>query len=330
MHTIDTALVLDSNPKVSFRLRCISLIEKHGWSAVNTAFPGVSRASVYRWKKTYEQGGKNAKALLPKSTKPHKARQMIIPYGLLGFIKEIRRKYPHLSKYKIKPFLDVWCREKGYPAYSASWIGKVICKNSFFFNTRKSVRKRRRKPRSGYRIYRCPSADKVSLGYLQLDGITIYWEGRKHIFLSALEVKTRTAWVKRVPTLSSNQAKLFLQEIMADVYYSFHTIHTDNGSEFKSVFDLAVVELGLLHLWSPPKTPKVHGHVERFNKSLQEEFINYHLDTANTYPKHFKKLLEEWMLWYNNQRPHHALGLIPPKKYLLQLQEENIKSLKSP
>lgn len=329
MHTVDTALILHSNPKAIFRLRCIDLLEKCGWEAVNTAFPGVSRASVYRWRRIYEDGEKKAKALLSKSTRPHILRQMVIPPGVLGFIKEIRKKYPHLSKYKIKPFLDIWCMEQGLDMYSVSWIGKVISRNSFFFNTRKPVRKRRRKPRSGYRIHHCPSADKVNLGYLQLDGITIYWNGKKHTFLSALEVKTRTAWVKRVSTLSSFQAKVFLTEIMASVSYNFHTIHTDNGSEFKKVFDAAVSELKLLHLWSPPRTPKVHGHVERFNKTVQEEFINYHLDTANTYPDQFTKLLNEWLSWYNNKRPHYALGQIAPNQYLLQLQRDT-KSLKSP
>jgi len=333
MHTVDTALVLDSNPKVTFRLRCIHLLEKYGWKAVNTAFPGVRRASVYRWKRVYEQSGRKYTSLLPGSTRPNKLRQMVIPKGILVFIKEIREKYPHLSKYKIKPFLDVWCKEQEIGMYSVSWIGKVISRNNFFFDIRKPVRKRRRKPRSSHRIYHCPSPHKIKLGYLQLDGISIHWEGKKHTFLSALEVKTRTAWVKRVPTLSSLQAKIFLQESMAGVNYNFHTIHTDNGSEFKATFDTAVSELKLLHLWSPPKTPKVHSHVERFNKTVQEEFINYHLDTANMYPDHFTKLLEEWMNWYNHKRPHHSLGLISPNEYLLQLQEqekENQQSLKSP
>jgi transposase len=331
MHTVDTALILDSNPKVTFRLRCIQLLERCGWKAVKTAFPGVSRASVYRWRRVYIQNGRKINSLVPRSTRPHKLRQMVVPKGVLGFIKEIREKYPHLSKYKIKPFLDVWCKEQGHKTYSVSWIGKVISRNSFFFNTRKPVRKRRKKPRSGYRIHHCPSPTKVKLGYLQLDGITIYWNGKKHTFLSALEIKTRTAWVKRVPTLSSLQAKLFLQEIMKGVNYHFHTIHTDNGSEFKAVFDAAVQELKLLHLWSPPKTPKVHSNVERFNKTVQEEFINYHLDTANTYPDEFTRLLEEWINWYNNKRPHHSLGLTTPHQYLLQLQgEKNSQSLKCP
>lgn len=331
MHTVDTALILDSNPKVIFRLRCIHLLEKCGWKAVKTAFPGVSRASVYRWKKVYKSSGRKTTSLLPKSTRPHALRQMVVPREVFGFIKQIRKKYPHISKYKIKPFLDVWCMEQEIDMYSVSWIGKVISRNSFFFNTRKPARKRRRRPRSGYRINHCPSADKVKLGYLQLDGITIFWNGKKHTFFSALEIKTRTAWVKRVSTLSSLQAKVFLQEITASVDYCFHTIHTDNGSEFKAVFDIAVQELKLLHLWSPPRTPKVHSHVERFNRTVQEEFINYHLDTANTYPDRFKRLLEEWMNWYNHKRPHHSLNLMTPNQYLLQLQKEkSTKSLKSP
>lgn len=328
MHTVDTALVLDSNPKVVFRLRCVNLLENHGWHAVKTAFPGVSRACVYRWRRIYEQSRRKSTSLLPKSTRPKNLRQMITPKGMLSFIKEIRRKYPHLSKYKIKPFLDVWCREQGYKTYSVSWIGKVISRNSFFFNTRKPVRKRRRKPRSGYRIHHCPSSDKINLGYLQLDGVTIYWNGKKYTFLSALEVKTRTAWVKRVPTLSSLQARLFLEEIISSVNYQFHTIHTDNGSEFKALFDAAVTELKLLHLWSLPKTPRVHGQVERFNKTVQEEFINYHLDIVDTHSEEFTRLLNEWLAWYNHKRPHHSLGLKTPHQYLLELQKESAKSLK--
>lgn len=322
MHTVDTALVLNSNPKAVFRLRCVKLLEKYGWKAVQVAFPGVSRASVYRWKKQFNQGNRKPASLLPKSTRPHHLRRMTIPPGVLSFIKELRQKYPHLSKYKIKPFLDIWCREQEIKTFSVSWIGKVISRHTFFFGSRKPARKRRKKPRSGYRVYRCPSANKVKLGYLQLDGVVIYFNGRKHVFLSALEVKTRQAWAKRVSSLSSLQARLLLEEIIRDTLYQIHTIHTDNGSEFKAVFDQAVSELRLLHLWSPPRSPKIHAHVERFNKTLQEEFIDYHLDTANSFPDKFDLLFKEWLKWYNTKRPHHSLELMAPNQYLLQLQRE--------
>ena len=74
MHTVDNALILYSNPKVVFRLLCIHLLEKCGWEAVNTAFPGVSRASVYRWKRVYEQSEKKHTSLFPESTRPNKLR----------------------------------------------------------------------------------------------------------------------------------------------------------------------------------------------------------------------------------------------------------------
>jgi transposase InsO family protein len=269
--------------------------------------------------------------LFVESTRPKTMRQMVVPANILGFLKELRKTYPHLSKYKLKPFLDVWCDEKGLSRYSVSWIGKVLSHYQLFFGKRKTVTKKRQHPRSGYRIHHCPSALKVPLGYLQLDGVKVYWNGEKCLFLSALEVKTRKAWVKRVPTLSSLQAKIFLTEIIQDFTHPISFIHTDNGSEFKAVFDDAVVDLKLTHLWGPPRTPKVQAHVERFNRTLQEEFVDYHIDTAITEPEIFQHQLTDWLTWYNTKRPHQALSYLTPQEYLLHLQQSaSTQNLKCP
>lgn len=268
MHTINSVLALDANPKAQLRLRCIELLETHSFKAVAVAFPGISRASVYRWRRKYLTSRKTLSGLLAQSTKPQKVRQMVVPIQVLGFLKQLREEYPHLSKYKLKPFLDVWCAEQNLPKYSVSWIGKVLSRHELFFNTRKRVKRQRRRPRSGYRVYRAPNTSHLKIGYLQLDGVKVCWNGQTCLFLSALEVKTRTAWAKRVNHLSSLETKVFLEEILLELPYSIHTIHTDNGSEFKALFDKAVEELKITHLWSPPRTPKVHAHIERFNKTL--------------------------------------------------------------
>lgn len=217
---------------------------------------------------------------------------------------------------------------RGEQSHSVSWIGKVISRYQLFFQVRRPARKRRKRSRSGYTIRRTPNPDKVKLGYLQLDGITVYWLGKKLVFLAALELKTRKAWVKLVPTASSFHAKAFLLSILSELPFSLHTIHTDNGSEFHALFDQVVRQLKLTHLWSPPRTPKVHSHIERFNGVLQDEFVNYHLDTAVTDRQQFQKELETWLTWYNTQRPHHALNLMSPDQYLQHL-EKGAESLKS-
>lgn len=328
MRTLETALGFGASEKAKFRLHCITLLDKYGWTGVHDAFPHLSRATLYRWQKTFLDSGKYLQALVPKSTRPKNTRTMAVPAEILSFLRAMREQHPHLSKYKLKVFLDEWCKEKGVPSGSVSWIGKVIARYQLFFQVRRPVRRRRKHSRSGYTIRRTPNPETVRLGYLQLDGITVYWLGRKLVFLAALELKTRKAWARLVSTATSFHAKAFLLSILAEVPFPIHTIHTDNGSEFHALFDQVVKELNLTHLWSPPRTPKVHSHIERFNGVFQDEFINYHLDTAVVEPDTFLKELADWLTWYNTKRPHHALNLMSPNQYLNQL-EKGDKSLKS-
>lgn len=321
MKTLKTALGFGVSEKAKFRLHCIKFFQKNGWERFHDAFPGVSRPTVYRWRKRLTDSGGCLNSLVPCSTRPQTTRQMTVPAQVLLFLKAMRRQHPHLSKYKLKVFLDEWCRQQELPVYSVSWIGKIIARYQLFFSVRKPVRRRRKRSRSGYTIYRTPSPEKLKLGYLQLDGVILYYLGRRLVFLTALEVKTRKAWVKLVPTASSLQARNFLLSILATIPFKVWAIHTDNGSEFHALFDQAVVQLGLTHLWSPARTPKVHSHVERFNGVFQEEFVNYSLNEILIDQKQFNKRLEKWLSWYNSVRPHHSLGLLSPDQYLLQLQE---------
>jgi len=328
MKTVNQALGFDASEVAKFRFRCVQILEKQGFRAVELAFPTVSRRSVFRWKAKYLASDKKLASLIPSSTKPQKLRQMIVPAKILGFLKQLRQNYPHLSKYKLKPFLDVFCLENKLKIYSVSWIGKVLSNHQLFFESRKPVKRYHKKSRSGYRVHHCPKANKLKIGYLELDGVKVCFESKTCYFLSAIELKTRSAWAKRVPTISSKQTKLFLEEILEQIDYQIHTIHTDNGSEFHALFNQAVQDLQITKLWSPPRTPKVHAHIERFNRTLQEEFVNYHIDQAFDQPTTFGKELNDWLTWYNTKRPHHSLNLMTPHQYLLQLQKGSTQSAK--
>jgi transposase InsO family protein len=247
---------------------------------------------------------------------------MVVPYQILGFIKELRKKYPSISKYKIKPFLDLFCEENNLKKYSVSWIGKVIGRYQFFFNTRKCVRRKRRNTKQVTRVKYCPKQKDIDLGYLQLDGIKVYFETKYYYFLSCIELKSRQSWAKRVGSLSSSNAKEFLEEILSSVEYPIHTIQTDNGSEFKGYFDQAIEELeNTKHVWSYPKSPKTNGYVERFNWTIQDEFINYEIDEAVCDIESFNSKLQDWLVYYNQIRPHQSLNYMTPNNYLVQLQK---------
>lgn len=324
MKSVNNSLAFGSSDIAQFRLRCIKILEDQGYAGINLAFPGVSRRSVFRWRERYLSSEKKLTSLIPRSTRPLGVRQMVIPSSILGFIKKIREEHPKLSKYKIKIFLDDFCVQNNLPCYSASWIGKVIKKHSLFFKVNRiRHNKKRMHTKAKIRVSRCPKQADISLGYLQADGIKVCWNGQTCYFLSAIELTSRQAFIKRVPSISSYQAKIFLIEIKEEVNYLLNTVQTDNGSEFHKYFDEALTELSIAHLWSYPHSPKANGYIERFNGVIQQEFVDYHIDTFIIDKTSFDQKLSDWIHYYNNQRPHHSLALQTPSQRLLQLQNIN-------
>ena len=79
MTTLETALGFGASEKAKFRLYCLELLSKHGWIGVHAAFPHLSRATVYRWRKTFLDAGKRLNSLVPRSTRPQRTRQMAVP-----------------------------------------------------------------------------------------------------------------------------------------------------------------------------------------------------------------------------------------------------------
>ena len=63
--------------------------------------------------------------------------------------------------------------------------------------------------------------------------------------------------------------------------------------------------LGIRHLVIPPRRPQINGKVERFNRTLLEEWAYVRLYRSNG-----RRLdaLATWLDFYNRERPHTALG----------------------
>jgi hypothetical protein len=66
----------------------------------------------------------------------------------------------------------------------------------------------------------------------------------------------------------------------------------------------------------------MNAHVERFNRTIQESFVDYHEDLLFTDLDRFNQKLADWLVFYNAERPHHSLGQRSPLQFLLQTQPE--------
>ena len=84
----------------------------------------------------------------------------------------------------------------------------------------------------------------------------------------------------------------------------------DNGSEFISRdMDLWAYQRGVILDFSRPGKPTDNAFIEAFNSKLRSECLNAHwfLSLQDACEK-----LEAWRKHYNEERPHSAIGNIPP------------------
>lgn len=85
---------------------------------------------------------------------------------------------------------------------------------------------------------------------------------------------------------------------------------TDNGSAYRSaVFARTCADAGIVHRFTRPYRPQTNGKVERFNRTLLEEWAYvriYRSEHSRT------DALDRWLHHYNHHRGHTALGGLPP------------------
>jgi transposase InsO family protein len=97
---------------------------------------------------------------------------------------------------------------------------------------------------------------------------------------------------------------------------------TDNGSCYRSRhFAAALAAAGIKHRRTRPYRPQTNGKVERFNRTLQNEWAYakaYRSESAR------RAALPRWLHEYNHHRPHTALGGQPPASRVLNLSGQNI------
>jgi len=65
------------------------------------------------------------------------------------------------------------------------------------------------------------------------------------------------------------------------------------------------IELHFTHYHTYPRTPKMNARCERFNRTLREEFIDFHKsDLLN--PDTFNNKIINYLIWHNTKRTYHA------------------------
>ncbi|HEU4912439.1 MAG TPA: IS481 family transposase [Actinomycetes bacterium] len=85
---------------------------------------------------------------------------------------------------------------------------------------------------------------------------------------------------------------------------------TDNGGCYRShLWRDTLTALGIQHLRTRPYRPQTNGKVERFNRTMLNEWAYQRLFASESARR---AALPAWLHRYNHHRPHTALGGLPP------------------
>lgn len=312
MKTLTSSALYDAHDPVAFRVKVIEHARDFGWRATVSAF-GIGKSTLYDWRGRYERGRHHVRVLIPISTRPHHIRQMHTHPAIVAFVKSVRTGEHPMNKYTIKPLLDAYCIHLGIASVGVTTIGKLIRRNRWF-PARKIKRYDKRRFRGQKRRY-APRA--TTPGHIEMDSITLWILGKRWFFMSVIDVATRYGYCSVVASVSSSEARRVFLEFQKHFPYPITTIQTDNGSEFLGVFHAYGLFHGITHEFIYPRSPKINGMVERFNRTIQEECIQ-RSDEVFYDPERFKRKLTDYLTWYNTKRPHMSLRLQTPVQVLQQ------------
>jgi putative transposase len=323
-------LILDilDHPKrkaIERRLDIIQFFDEFGSSAARKAF-GKSRSTIYLWKQQLTKTGGKLSALAPGDKTPlHKRKRLVHPL-IEDFILNYRLAHPGADKTTITPALMAACQQSGVKPVSESTVGRIIHDlkdrgriskslkmihkgdtGKLYFHERNLAKKKLR--RKGFTPHQ--PGDLV-----QMDTISIFANGLKRYLFTAIDVQTRMAFAYAYKADSSASGQDFLRKFVKVTPFVTARIQTDNGSEFAQLFDRDCQENDLVHFFNYPRHPQSNACVERFNRTVQEQFADWHIDELAELGT-FNRNLMEYLIWYNTERPHRSIGKLPPLKYYL-------------
>ena len=275
---------------------------------------GISSSTLYTWLKRYQRDG--PAGLEDRSRRPHRVRQPSWGPQLVEAVRRLREKYPRWGKDKLAALL----RAAGGQC-STSMVGRILTalkeRGALVEAPLRDPWQRKRPAK------RRPYATRKPKDYLpkepgdlvQIDTTDIRpLPGviRKHI--TARDVISRWDVLDVYYQATARSATEFLEALIARAPFRVKAIQVDGGSEFKAAFELACQRYGIHLFVLPPRSPKLNAHVERAQRTHQEEFYEL-IDWPDSIAD-LRVLLRRQERTYNCVRPHQSLGYLTPMAFL--------------
>jgi putative transposase len=139
---------------------------------------------------------------------------------------------------------------------------------------------------------------------VEMDTIHLMTGVKTRIYVFTLiDVYSRYSYAKAFERMSGKVSLKFVKEA-EELMFRFNMLQSDHGPEFGNWF---VTQTLKSHRYTRIGKPNDNAHIERFNRTLQEECLDKIPRNVRSINFHLKKYLS----YYNNQRIHLGINAYP-------------------
>lgn len=283
------------NPHVPrIRMDAVRLIRK-GWSTRRVArYTGFNQSTIVRWTARAPEN-RRAQVIPTESSRPHH-HPLELSDELVEKVIQYRMEHDRCAEV-IHHLLE----EDGY-CLSLSSVKRIFRRYGLI------------KARSPWKKWHTssPRPEAKSPGILvQIDTIHIGQYDPWYVY-TMLDVYSRWAHAVVANRINTHLSLRFVREAQEIYPVRFKTLQSDHGQEFSSWFTKRIEQAGYVHRHSRVRRPTDNGHLERFNRTLQEECLRRCSQT----PAAYRKALPEYLVYYRTKRPHLGLGMKTPEQVM--------------
>ncbi len=299
------------------RLKILLFWKKYGLKATIDAY-GAKQSTLYLWNKKYKESGCKIVSLNPGSQSRINNNKRKIHPLILKELKRLRLvECPNMGKEKAAKNLKTFCRNNNLPVYSESKIGRIIKQKKIYHHRIKVYHNGKIKTVKKSKKLRKPSDLSINNpgDLIEVDVVVRHIGLMKRYIVTAIDVNSRYSFALCYKKHNSLCARDFIQKMEKVFPYKIKAIQTDNGSEFHKYFMDYLEKRKITHYWNYKGQPHKQGHIEKFNRTIQEEFVDQN-EVLFDDPNKFNEKLLDWILWYNTKRFHWGINLMTPVDYL--------------
>jgi len=281
-----------NNPNLpKIRGQAIALVLK-GWSIRRVArYLGFTHSAVVKWMQKAKRRGYGA--IPTESSKPRRNPKALSREVVNAIITE------RVGRRRCAEHVYHALRKKGV-VVSLSSVKRTL--------DRCHLRKKRSPWKRPHDYTERPEA--LFCGALvELDTIHIIAPDGSRIYVyTIIDLFSRWAYAEIVEKIGAEASARFVRRAQKKAPFRFLMVQSDHGSEFSTRFTHRLQEQGIRHRHSRVRQKDDQAHIERFNRTIQEECF----DRTEHSISSFKRVLPEYLRWYNTERTHMGINYQTP------------------